>query len=94
VLPRRPAVGLVVLLTLAVPLVAAAQRGGRLFGSRFVQYDNVPYDGRFTFVRVSYACGGWADYPTMERNQATILPEITALRPPVTRSTPSTTRSC
>jgi hypothetical protein len=71
-MPPRLVNGLAVLLLLAVPLVAAAQRGGRLFGfgSRFVQFDNVPYDGRFTFARVSYArYGGWAaDYPAMERS--------------------------
>ena len=88
--PGRLVVGLVVLLTVAVPLIAAAQRGGRFFGfgSRFRQYDNVAYDGRFTFARVSYArYGGWAaDYPTMERNLTTILQEISALRPHVTGS--------
>ena len=82
---RRLGIGLAVLLTVAAPLVAAAQRGGRLFGfgSRFRVYDNVPYDGRFTFVRIQYErYGGWAaDYPTMERNLTTILHEITSLRP-------------
>jgi hypothetical protein len=89
-MPPRLVNGLAVLLLLAVPLVAAAQRGGRLFGfgSRFVQYDNVPYDGRFTFARVSYArYGGWAaDYPAMERNLTTILQEITEMRPHTTGS--------
>ena len=83
-LARRLAIGLAVLLTLAVPLIAAAQRSGRFgFGSRFGQYENVTYDGRFTFVRIQYArYGGWAaDYPTMERNLTTILHEITSLRP-------------
>jgi hypothetical protein len=88
VIRRRLKIGLAVLLTLAVPLIAAAQRGGRFFGSRFVQYENVPYDGRFTFARVSYArYGGWAaDYPQMERNLTTILQEITALQPHLTGS--------
>jgi Domain of unknown function (DUF4159) len=86
VAPRRLVIGLAVLLILAVPLIAAAQRG-RLFGfgSRFGQYANVPYDGRFTFARIQYArYGGWAaDYPAMERNLTTILQEITSLRPHV-----------
>jgi hypothetical protein len=88
VAPRRLVIGLVVLLTLVAPLIAAAQRGGRFFGSRFVQYENVPYDGRFTFARISYTrYGGWAaDYPQMERNLTTILQEITAVRPHVTGS--------
>jgi hypothetical protein len=87
---RRLAVGLAVLSLLTVPLIAAAQRGGRPFGfgSRFRLNENVPYDGIFTFVRVQYArYRGWAaDYPTMERNLTTILKEITTLRPHVTGS--------
>jgi hypothetical protein len=88
VLARRRVVALVVVLAVAVPLVAAAQRGGRFGRSRFVQYENAAYDGRFTFARIQYArYGGWAaDYPTMERNLTTILQEITALRPNVTAS--------
>jgi len=80
---RRLAVGLAVLSLLAVPLIAAAQRRGGLFGFGARFGENVPYDGRFTFVRVQYArYGGWAaDYPTMERNLTTILREITSLRP-------------
>lgn len=72
---------IVVLLVVAVPLVALAQRGG-FFGFRG-RYRNIEYDGRFTFVRVEYAqYGSWAaDYPTMETNLNTILREITELRP-------------
>jgi hypothetical protein len=88
--PRRVVVVIAALLTLAVPLIAAAQRGGGLFrfGSRFSQDDNVPYDGRFTFARIQYArFTGWAaDYPTMERNLTVILQEITSMRPHVTGS--------
>jgi len=87
---RRLVIGLAVPLILVVPLIAAAQRGGRLFGfgSRLGQYDNVPYDGRLTFARIRYArYGGWAaDYPLMERNLTMILREITAVRPHVTGS--------
>ena len=89
-MPRRVVVGLAVLLVVAVPLIAAAQRGGRFFGfgSRYGQFENVPYDGRFTFARVQYArYGGWAaDYPQMERNLTTILHEITEMRPHLTGS--------
>jgi hypothetical protein len=47
---------------------------------------NVPYDGRFTFVRLQYTNqggrGGWAfDYPAMERNFMTILEELTTIDP-------------
>src|SRR5690606_7340493 len=52
---------------------------------------NVPYDGRFTFVRLRYApqagrFGGytppWAhDYPTAERNLMRIASELTLLAP-------------
>ena len=85
---RRIAIGLALLLTLAVPLIAAAQRRMFGFGSRFGIPENVPYDGRFTFVRIQYArYGGWAaDYPTMEQNLTTILQEITSLRPHVKAS--------
>jgi hypothetical protein len=71
---------------LAEPLVVAAQREG-VFG-RFRQYENVPYDGRFTFARIQYArYRGWAaDYPTMERNLTVILQDITSTRPNVTGS--------
>ena len=49
---------------------------------------NVPYDGRFTFVRLQYTNlggrGGWAfDYPAMERNFMTILEELTTVGPHV-----------
>jgi hypothetical protein len=84
---RRLVISLAVLLLLVVPLVAAAQRGGRLFGfgPRFGQYANVPYDGRFTVARIEYArYNGWAaDYPAMERNLTMILHEITSIRPHV-----------
>lgn len=44
---------------------------------------NVPYDGRFAFVRLRYTNpgrGGWAfDYPQMERNFMTILADLTSV---------------
>jgi hypothetical protein len=75
---------LIAALIVAVPLVAAAQRGGFFgFRSRYSRLPNVAYDGRFTFVRAEYArYGGWAaDYPAMETNLNTILRDITELRP-------------
>jgi hypothetical protein len=70
-------------LVAALPIAAAAQRGGFFGFGRRGLLPNVVYDGRFTFVRTQYArYGGWAaDYPTMETNLATILREITELRP-------------
>lgn len=53
--------------------------------------ENVPYDGRFTFVRLRFRPSGgrfmgytppWAhDYPRAERNLMSILGELTALAP-------------
>jgi hypothetical protein len=85
-MPRRHIPWLLAAVVLAMPLVLLAQEFG--FRSRFGQYPNVPYDGRFTFARIRYAAyGGWrADYPTMEENLTTMLHEITALRPHVGRS--------
>jgi len=46
---------------------------------------NVPYDARFTFVRLryqEYGPAGWAfDYPAMERNFMTIVDELTSIAP-------------
>lgn len=51
---------------------------------RFLVEPNVPYDGRFTFVRLRYTQGtrmAWsADYPQMERNFMTILGDLSTLR--------------
>ena len=48
---------------------------------------NVPYDGRFTFVRLQYTNpgrGGWAyDYPAMERNFMAVVNDLTTMRPHV-----------
>lgn len=45
---------------------------------------NVPYDGRYTFVRLRYTQGyrmAWsADYPQMERNFMAILGDLSTLR--------------
>src|SRR3954447_19183291 len=51
---------------------------------------NVPYDCRFTFVRVRYTVyrrSGWEfDYPAMERNFMQVTDELTTLHPHVTGS--------
>jgi hypothetical protein len=82
----RPVAWLAAIMVMLAPLALLAQEFG--FRSRFGQYPNVPYDGRFTFARIRYAAyGGWrADYPTMEENLTTMLHEITAVRPHVGRS--------
>ena len=95
---RRLTIGIVGAI-LAVPLIAAAQRGMPFRFGRFAQAANVPYDGRFTFARIQYArYGGWAaDYPTMERNLTTILHEISTSCAPMSTaatSTRSTIPSC
>jgi hypothetical protein len=58
---------------------------------RFVWEPNVPYDGKFTFARLSYTVyggrSGWEfDYPAMERHLMTMLQEITELQPHQTGS--------
>ncbi len=74
------AVAAVVLGTAALAWAQRGQRGVRVEG-------NVPYDGRFTFVRLRYTNpgpGGWAfDYPAMERNFMTILTDLTSIHPHV-----------
>jgi hypothetical protein len=65
---------------------AQRRRGGRGgFGAAIEP--NVPYDGRFAFVRLrypEYEAAGWAfDYPAMERNFMTIVQDLTTIRPHV-----------
>ncbi len=87
-LPRPPALPLVALFLAAalgtITAAALAQRGGR--GRAWVE-PNVPYDGRFTFVRLRYQVygrSGWEfDYPQMERNFMTILQDLTTIGPHV-----------
>lgn len=62
-------------------------------GAAAVQDDNIPYDGRFIFLRVRYETGlgrfrGWGreapwhhDYPRAEQNLAQILSELTFIEP-------------
>ena len=85
-LPRCPLRWLAGLLVVALPLTAAAQRGGFLGSrSRSGLYPNVSYDGQYTFVRIRYdRNNSWAaDYPLMERNLTTILKDISVLDPHV-----------
>ena len=62
------------------------------FGGRFrLRVEpNVPYDGRFTFVRLRYPevrSAGWSyDYPAMERHFMKVVSEITTIGPVVTGS--------
>jgi len=65
-----------------------AQRRGGFRG--IYQDPNAPYDGRFTFVRLSYQVynrSGWEfDYPAMERNFMTIINDLSTLHPHVRES--------
>jgi hypothetical protein len=74
---RRRGWVLVLLAVMIVPL--GAQRWFRAFGIP----RPVPYDGRFTIVRLWYAdFPGWSyDWPDMEDNLGRILPAISAIRP-------------
>ena len=73
----RAALWTLALLLIAAP-IAWSQR------QRIRIEPNVPYDGRFTFVRLRYTQGyrlAWnADYPQMERNFMTILGDLSSLR--------------
>ena len=91
--PRLAWIALVCAIALAmagtlVARSAYAQRRWR--GGGIVQEPNVPYDGRFTFVRLSYTVygrSGWEfDYPAMERNFMTILNDLTTVHPHVSAS--------
>ena len=77
----RRLAALAVLLALALPM--GAQRRPPSFGGALGYGRNVPYDGRFTIVRLWYASyPGWSyDYPEMEQNFTTILRELTSLNP-------------
>lgn len=72
---RRLALGVLLLVTSAA--MAHSQR-------RMYIEPNVPYDGKFTFVRLryqEYGPPGWQyDYPAMERNLMTIVKDLTTMR--------------
>jgi hypothetical protein len=83
------AVGLAALgavLALSPDSAQAQRRRGGYGGGGWVSIrPNVPYDGLFIFTRIRYReleSNGWSfDYPDTEENFATILSEITTLRP-------------
>ena len=84
--------GLTILAMDQSPRILAQGRGFGGFGGRgrFRMLPNVPYDGRFTFVRVNYEStpdgywyGGWPawshGYPVAERNLMKIMNEVSLL---------------
>ena len=68
----------------------SATLGYAQFRRRIFQEPNASYDGKFTFVRLSYTVygrSGWEfDYPAMERNFMTILNDLTSVHPHVRES--------
>jgi hypothetical protein len=83
---RRPALRALLLLALALAGAWGARAGAQRWWRVQIE-PNVPYDGRFTFVRLRYTVqwrSGWEfDYPAMERNFMKITHELTTLRPHV-----------
>jgi hypothetical protein len=81
---------IVLVVVAAMSAVAVAQFGVRGFRDVYQPLSNIPYDGRFTFVRVRYqpASGGfwpgrrpsWIHgYPLAERNLMKIMNEVSLL---------------
>ncbi|HUF30083.1 MAG TPA: DUF4159 domain-containing protein [Gemmatimonadaceae bacterium] len=80
-------------LGIAILAVSVAAQGRRFGRDPIAVENNVPYDGRFTFVRIRYTplndLEGFGrgdrkwdhDYPRAERNFMKILSEITLLQP-------------
>jgi Domain of unknown function (DUF4159) len=79
-------------IALLVAATALAQFGGPR--GPFHEYPNIPYDGRFTFVRLKYThgpggnwYGGWPawghGYPLSEQNLMRIMNEVSAIAPHV-----------
>jgi hypothetical protein len=88
---RRSAVLASCTVALAVAGTLSATQGYAQWRRRMMQQEpNASYDGRFTFVRLSYTVygrSGWEfDYPAMERNFMTILNDLTSVHPHVTES--------
>jgi len=73
----------VVILAATAILTAQAQRRQFRFGAPAPDEHRLPYDGRFTIVRLWYPYhGGWSyDYPDMEQNFTQILNDLTYVRP-------------
>jgi hypothetical protein len=89
------------LVALLVPAASSAQERSRGRRRAAELPANVPYDGRFTFVRIRYAEPGgglqnfqgfgreppWAhDYPRAERHFMQLLAELTTIEPRLTES--------
>ena len=74
---RVASLALLLLATAGIATVAWSQR-------RMWVEPNVPYDGKYTFVRLRYTQGNrmaWsADYPAMERNFMTILKDLSTMK--------------
>jgi hypothetical protein len=93
---RGTVISLAGLAVVALTVWASTAFAQRFFGGGprgpFRQYANIPYDGRFTFVRVKYQTapggywyGGWPawghGYPLSEQNLMRIMNEVSALAP-------------
>src|SRR3954468_17375306 len=83
---------IVITILLATAVAALAQYGGPR--GPFREYPAIPYDGRFTFVRIKYTTapggywyGGWPawghGYPLSEPNLMRIMNEVGFLNPHV-----------
>ncbi len=88
----RRSVALLLLVLVAALVELGAQRPfgtTRPFAARDGYRSDVPYDGRFTFVRLRWRSGGYArgfwstawdhDYPRAEQNVSQILRELTSI---------------
>jgi hypothetical protein len=85
---RRSLTAIVTAALVAVGALGDARLTAPLEAQRYMHFEpNVPYDGRFTFVRVKYVVrwrSGWEfDYPAMERNFMKLADELTTLHPHV-----------
>jgi hypothetical protein len=87
---RRVVAGVVGIALAVCASAAVAQDGfGRRSRRSAITVERVPYDGRFTFVRLKHGIDSfgrgeppWAhDYPRAERNFTRILQEITLIKP-------------
>ena len=87
---RRTAILATCAAALAVAGSLTARHGFAQWRRRVFQEPNATYDGKFTFVRLSYTVygrSGWEfDYPAMERNFMTILNDLTSVHPHVSES--------
>jgi hypothetical protein len=87
---RRSSIVATVVVAVAVMGTLSATHGYAQRWRRVFQEPNATYDGKFTFVRLSYTVygrSGWEfDYPAMERNFMTILNDLTTVHPHVAES--------